>query len=292
MKIFYHDDMDGKCAAAIALHDANKRLVPCECIPMQYNRQYDFNRIDVGEQVVIVDFSFSREDFDKILARTANIVWIDHHKSSIEKYADIADKILGLRSTEKAGCVLTWEFYHGSGNIPYIVERIGDYDTWQFKFRETRVLHLGLQTVETNPENRNWEEWLDDCESDWGVEVYSLIDDGAAVKKFLDIKHEEKIQSTGFYAKFEGLRAVCINERTNSDMFDSVDPDTYDVMIPFVFDGRKYSFSVYSKRPEVDCAKLAEKYGGGGHKGAAGFSHPTIPFEYIQSVRFYKKEGK
>lgn len=49
-------------------------------------------------------------------------------------------------------------------------------------------------------------------------------------------------------------------------------------MIVFVRDGKKWTVSLYSKKDNVDCSKIATKYGGGGHKKAAGFECYELPF--------------
>ena len=44
----------------------------------------------------------------------------------------------------------------------------------------------------------------------------------------------------------------------------------------FHFDGKQYNFSLYNDNGLVDCSLIAKQFGGGGHKGAAGF---RLPFE-------------
>ena len=51
--------------------------------------------------------------------------------------------------------------------------------------------------------------------------------------------------------------------------------DKYDLLVAWVFDGYKFNYSLYSTNPDVNCAEIAERFGGGGHKGAAGFSSKT-----------------
>lgn len=46
--------------------------------------------------------------------------------------------------------------------------------------------------------------------------------------------------------------------------------DNYDILIGFVFNGHEWRYSLRSTK--VDCSKVAMQYGGGGHKGAAGFN--------------------
>lgn len=71
-------------------------------------------------------------------------------------------------------------------------------------------------------------------------------------------------------------------------------------MMPFVFTGKKWVFSIYSTHPEIDCSVLAKKYGGGGHKGAAGFQciGMELPLEFLKKfdvlgfAEDYGDEGK
>ena len=64
-----------------------------------------------------------------------------------------------------------------------------------------------------------------------------------------------------------------------SDWFKSVDDGSYDILMPFSFNGRNgtWTYSMYSKT--VDVSEIAKKYGGGGHKGAAGFNTNRLIFE-------------
>ena len=49
----------------------------------------------------------------------------------------------------------------------------------------------------------------------------------------------------------------------------------YQICCVFAYNGSKWSYSIFSSDPEVDCSKIAESFGGGGHKGVAGFSTGT-----------------
>jgi nanoRNase/pAp phosphatase (c-di-AMP/oligoRNAs hydrolase) len=60
-------------------------------------------------------------------------------------------------------------------------------------------------------------------------------------------------------------------------MFDTVEED-YDIMMPFVFDGKRWTVSLYTKKKDIDVSELAKKHGGGGHRQAAGFQCDQLPF--------------
>lgn len=39
----------------------------------------------------------------------------------------------------------------------------------------------------------------------------------------------------------------------------------------FLFGGEAYNYSLYSADESISCKEIAERHGGGGHKGGAGF---------------------
>ena len=57
--------------------------------------------------------------------------------------------------------------------------------------------------------------------------------------------------------------------------------EPYDLMITFVRRTDKlWNVSLYSTKDTIDCGAIARSFGGGGHKGAAGFTTKGLPFEY------------
>lgn len=60
----------------------------------------------------------------------------------------------------------------------------------------------------------------------------------------------------------------------SSDDFVIDNVDDYDILVGFSFDGESWNYSLRSTK--IDCSKVAMKYGGGGHKGAAGFNNSNF----------------
>ena len=78
------------------------------------------------------------------------------------------------------------------------------------------------------------------------------------------------------------LRCICLNTPLfSSQSFDSVyDPEKHDLMVPFAeLANGKWKVSLYSTKPEIDCGAICKTFGGGGHKGAAGFICDKLPWE-------------
>lgn len=274
MKCFYHNDMDGKCAGAIVRKAYRQQG---EYIPIDYKDDFPFDTISQNETVVIVDFSLQKEgDFERLLTITKNVVWIDHHKSAIEKHAHISDQVKGIQEVNKiAGCGLTWKYLFPEQHTPRAVQLLGDYDTWTFAYGEdSKLFQIGCQLEETQPESDIWIDWLDRV-----YDPYSEIQQGRMLKQYQDKANAATVKHWAFFAEFEGYRAVCCNSHVrNSQLFDSI-TEPYDLMMPFIWDGKQWTVSIYTTREDTDCSELAKKYGGGGHKGAAGFQCQVLPFK-------------
>ena len=98
MKCVYHKDLDGIASAAIVSHFVKE---PCDYIEVGYSKEFPFDQIAKDELVYIVDFSI--EEWERLLEITKDVVWIDHHKSAIELYADYS-YLDGIRSVAAAAC--------------------------------------------------------------------------------------------------------------------------------------------------------------------------------------------
>lgn len=279
MKCFYHTDLDGKCAGAIVYmffkldRDYTKEIEEqCEFIPINYNDDFPFDKIIPNEQVVIVDFSLQKQgEFEKLKNITDKIIWIDHHKTAIEEYKDF--DCVGVRRDGVAGCVLTWQFFYPRQEVPKIVDMLGAYDIWDFsKYGESlNILQAGIRLREHNPESSEWTKWLK------GEDFEDIIKEGTIALQYRKNTWAGLIKSWSFFVEFEGYKAICCNAGSvSSQLFDSVKED-YDLMIPFVFDGKQWTISLYTKK-DIDCSEIAKKYGGGGHKKAAGFQCKELPF--------------
>jgi hypothetical protein len=89
-----------------------------------------------------------------------------------------------------------------------------------------------------------------------------------------------------FVVTVDGLRCLCMNQLGSSQMFDGwFQPEAHDAMLPFGYvPGIGWNCSLYSTKSEVDCSAVAKARGGGGHKGAAGWSGPELPWEIKAAI--------
>jgi oligoribonuclease NrnB/cAMP/cGMP phosphodiesterase (DHH superfamily) len=234
---------------------------------MDYNKEFPFDEIEKDEEVFILDFSLQKEgDFGRLLEKTMNVTWIDHHKTAIDKHENKGNTPLdGIRRNGVAACELTWEYFFGIHNMPMIVSLLGDYDTWTL---------AGIKLYDTRPASEMWPLWFANANG----ESERLRQDGLVVNTYQAKQNKGIVETLSFFVDFEGFKVVACNTSNRSSMvFDSVDESKYDIMAPFAYDGKRWTVSLYTKK-DIDVSEIAKKYGGGGHKQAAGFVCEKLPF--------------
>ena len=131
MRIFYHNDEDGKASARVVYINLKKSGVDDALLKerafIEVNHSTDFpkEKIDGDSTVYIVDLSFTEKTYKDIiwiLEYGTKVVWIDHHKSSntalkliLEEIKDKPELIENFEykietDTKKAAVVLVYEY--------------------------------------------------------------------------------------------------------------------------------------------------------------------------------------
>lgn len=222
----------------------------------------------------------------------SRLIWIDHHKTSIEKWAtDIA----GYRIDGVAACRLAWQWFSNPmkddfGSLPTkqaFLERMvseplavrlaGEYDIWDKRDPHAETFQYALRCSPITPEG--WDHLLS---SDDGF-ARELLRDGEAAQRYGQATDASTCKSRTWLMEWEGLKFLCVNSaRFNSLFFAAKDvPETgHDALLGFCYDGKCWTVSLYhaKHRTDLDLSEIAKRHGGGGHRGACGFTASTLPF--------------
>lgn len=285
MICFYHaGDFDGKCSAAIV----QQAYPDVKLVGVDYGDTFPFDLITPGEEVFLVDFSLPFTDQGMLrLNMVSKLNWIEHHKTALDEAYEkgfLASKGQ-LLSTKRAACELTWEYVFPDKPVPYAVTLFGRYDVWDhgsypdalpFQYG-ARAYGLDVQGLPVSFE-RIWrllfsgEDWPN---GDYVFGVRHLTSLGITILKYQEQVNETTAKKYAFMSIWEGLRCLCINAPVGgSKLLESLyHTDTHHIMIVFCYAGAKrgWGFGLYSSSDSIDCSEIAKRYGGGGHKGAAGF---------------------
>jgi oligoribonuclease NrnB/cAMP/cGMP phosphodiesterase (DHH superfamily) len=154
---------------------------------------------------------------------------------------------------------------------------VSDYDCWIYKFDpDTTYFKIGIETKNYDALDRVWYDLYDTS----NPKTDKIIKIGKTIKSYIDKDNDSYRESFAYETEIEGLKCIAVNKKSNSWIFGKK-YDEYPIVMPWVFNGEKYIYSIFSSNPNVDCSKIAEKYGGGGHKGAAGFVSDELLFKKV-----------
>lgn len=265
---FFHANCtDGAAAAAVI----RRKYPQAKCYPMNHG---DPIRARVkGKKLFIVDFSFDEATLRRFKEEAQEVHWYDHHVTALPTRDLLGWGTLDL---EESGASLTWKQEFAKEPMPRIIEYVRDKDLYHFKLPHSREISMYLRGVEdiTNPLAPCWKELLElKDEKKW----QEMIDQGA---RMLDFQKQtlRKGLKNAFEINFHGHKTLVVNWSLEaSDMGEYIYKDLgYEVAIMFFFTGKTFNFSLRSNK--VDVSKIALKYGGGGHPGAAGFRRDSIDF--------------
>lgn len=272
--IYHSADFDGITSAAIVKYFYNQYKINVECIGWDYGNlvPQDFK----NSKIYICDI-FLPLEYMKNLVEFNDVIWIDHHKSSIDtvnkenlKFKD------SLYRIDTSACGLTWEYFFDT-EMPLAVKLLSDYDIHNNSdetYYNNVVLpfQYGLRSEFITPDTFPTELF-----QSYTSLPYSLISIG---KKILDYQKEvnKKTCKNSFEVEIDGIKFIALNSTMNSSMtFEGVyNKNKHDAMLNFYFDGKNkiWKYSVYSET--IDCSDFCKKRGGGGHKGAAGFESKDL----------------
>ncbi|RPJ79355.1 MAG: hypothetical protein EHM20_01660 [Alphaproteobacteria bacterium] len=280
--IYYHDDNDGRCAAAIVANYYDQHEFAIKFVAINYGKE-SWNQEEIGgaEKVWLLDFTSDQMD-EFVKACGSKLVWIDHHKTAMEKFPNFwnSSNIPGVRSIEKAACVLTWESIHPEYIPPPLaVAYIGDKDMWKFEYPKTKTFSAGFSLMVKTPDDPIWDVLLSSGYEDI---VNKMIYVGELLLEAQNYRIQKAFER-GVDCTFHDWKARLVN--TTGDIselgeFIYKKPE-YDIAIMWqaVEDMVVFSLRSDSRNPDSpDCAEIAQQYGGGGHKNAAGFQKMNMDF--------------
>lgn len=287
--IFHHNDADGRCAAAIAAKKLRDLSYDIKFVEVDYKDAEDHGRIlagfEPGEDVYVLDFSFKPELMAKVRARAGVVVWCDHHATA---KAYNYDDLPGFRDfSEKglSGAECTWAhcFQNSCEQaerrlMPPALTLLGDYDAWRLAHGEQAFAYYeGLKLFDTDPSADLWNKLLFAADGDPSGLMGSIIESGRAAIRYRDNYCAGLRKSFGYETELAGHRAYALNAFQFGSKGHGEKFGEYPVCIAYIHDGRKFTVSLYSET--IDVGAIAKSLGGGGHKGAAGFTCEKLPFE-------------
>ena len=234
-----------------------------------------------GREVYLVDFCFEiTEQMDALAEITKRLVVLDHHKSTKALVENAPEHVY---DEKRSGATIAWSYFHPDTSAPRLMKYLEDGDLYRYALPETRDIFSYLLVLPF--EFFAWDELALALEDD--AKRAAILKKAAAYTEFFEALAQSSVERAK-KVRFEGREVYFAATHPNITMKSFVGNELYKKLPPFslVVTAHPNGFGVSIRGDEtVDVSKIAEKYGGGGHPGSAGFFIPngeTMPWVEIE----------
>lgn len=219
-----------------------------------------------NKEIYFIDFVYEpAEVVKKLRKQNDKVVVIDHHKTT-EKIVKLADDY--VFDNNHSGSVLAWRYFYPKKPVPRLLKQIEDFDLWKFKVPGTKATMVYLSVIENN--FKIWNKLVKKFES--ANDRKEIWKKGDCYLE-LESKLLKQLASERAYSvKIGRQKALAINAPPvfASNLGALLYGDKWPVALVWSQKKNVVKVSLRSNG-KVDVGKLAQKYGGGGHKAAASF---------------------
>ncbi len=254
--VLYHGDCPDGFGAAYA---AWKR----------YGERADYRAISHGDpapdvrgrRVLVVDFAFARDVTEALRTEAADLRVLDHHRSAA---ADLRGLAYCEFDMNRSGAVMAWEHLHRAP-VPPLLRYVQDRDLWRNALPGSAEVSAALSA---HPYDVHvWD----------GLDVEALRREGAVLLRY-QRQLVDRIAARATPIELGGVRVPVVN----SPVLQSEIGDRLARGQPFAGvwwqggDGLA-RWSLRSTPEGLDVSVIASRFGGGGHRNAAGFRGAPPP---------------
>lgn len=275
--IYHGDCFDGFTSAWIF----SKVFPKAEFYPAKYGN-VPLLTLYADRTVWVVDFSFPEEIMQIIAHEVKTLRWFDHHQTA-EKYFDEIPKYAGVMNKEKCGCRLLYDYLYPAllradeerEAVPiWLIDYVEDRDLWkkELTFTEQVSAWIAAQPM-------TFAAW----DGLARTQLREVATCGQAVQTYIN-QYGIKARKEATFENICGHEVPVVNmpymncsEHVGKLLEEN--PSRAFAAGYFRRADRMWQFSLRSE-DKFDVAYIAEQFGGGGHKNAAGFAVSELPWEF------------
>ncbi len=224
--------------------------------------------IPTGSTVYILDFSYPRDDLER-LAERCKVRVLDHHKTAQEELAGLPFADFDM---ERSGAGMAWDAFNGDAPRPPLIDHVEDRDLWRFRLEGTKQVSSGLRSYPME-----FEIW-----DSFAYTVDRLRTEGFSIERYIRRLCEDLAEDAHIEEWPEGpVFVVNAPGQLTSELADYLlDAERYQGnQVLFVAAYKDMADRVLwslRSRGDFDVGEVAKARGGGGHKNAAGFRSAAI----------------
>ena len=230
------------------------------------------------KEIYLIDVSYKPKEIIKLLKVNKRVTGIDHHLTGEQ-----ATKMTYQYSyaVNHSGAGLAWKYFYPQKPIPKLLAYVEDGDLWRFKLPHTKEIRSYLELFDFD--FNLWSKLAAQLEN--LVSRQKAIEQGSAILRYENKLVERLVSNNSELVKFEGYKALAVNSPNFASYMGNI-LTKIQPPLGIVWNERKGEIKVSLRSDgSVDVSKIAKKYGGGGHKAAAGFSFlvgKKLPWKIIK----------
>lgn len=217
-------------------------------------------------KVALVDFSYPREQMLQLQSKVAGVVVLDHHEKARQQLEGLPGVVF---EQERAGAGLAWAYFHPNETEPELLRYVEDRDLWKFHLPKSQEVSAALASYPMD--TKVWS----------GLQVSDLQVEGKAILRYKQQLVDGAVKRA-FWGSLDGHRvpfATCspeLRSEVGHELLEKFAEAPF-AAIFYVNDQGGKEWSLRGREGGMDVNEIAKKFGGGGHKAAAGFRDPGPP---------------
>lgn len=217
-----------------------------------------------GKEVYLIDYTYDAGIVKKLIKDNVRVTAIDHHISQ-ETATKLTDRY--SYDIKHSGSVLAWKYFHAKESVPMLLRCVENRDIWKWNMPHSKELLMLVDLAQFD--FKTWSRLAKDLESPRVYATY--VKKGALLLLYYRSMWEKLLQNAEL-VKFEGKKVYALNcpHYFMDDLGHALAIKTNSFALLW---NEAYGTIRVSLRSagKTDVAKIAKKYGGGGHKRASGF---------------------
>ena len=221
-----------------------------------------------GLDVAIVDFSYKRPVMIELASKAKSILVLDHHKTAQAELDGLAAECPNVTvefDMERSGAMMAWQYFRPDRPIPMFIAYLQDRDLWTKKLHGVDEFTAALRSY---PQDFNiWDKLCDNGPQ-------ALITEGYAIQRYF----RTLVEQAKKHAHMRVIAGYTVPV-VNASMFMSSEvagelAEGQPFAAVYVETATDVIWSLRSRSDGVDVSEVAKRFGGGGHRNAAGFTVP------------------
>lgn len=222
-----------------------------------------------GAVLYIVDFCYPIEALVLASQRASKIVVLDHHISAqkeleaYQKKSTIPSNLEINFVQNHSGCMIVWQYFQGEVEPPTLLLHIEDHDLWLHQLPKTeaicKALYLRLPVHFSAFEK---------------IKLPTLQREGAVLVKQQEL-NVSRLLKASHSVSLNNKKGLAVNAPSMfaSDLGHELAEKSGTFGLTYYYHGKRQCYECGLRSiGDFDVSELAYKFGGGGHKNAAGFS--------------------